>query len=287
MKRRTFLQSLMVMGAASAARPSRAGDESDGDGNAILVDLTRCEGCRSCEAACAEANGLPEPDWEIDIDEMEPRPTTEKQWVTVSRFDTSRGDVYVRRQCMHCLQPACAAGCLTKALVRKPEGAVVWRGDKCMGCRYCMISCPFDVPKFEYDSANPRIQKCRMCWERVEAGELPACVDECPGDALSFGPRAEMIELARKRIYENPGKYVSEIYGEHEVGGTGWLYISPVPFAELGFPTNLGETPVPEYTRDFLTAVPVILAIWPALLLGIRRATHPEDSEADVAVDEH
>ena len=115
---------------------------------------------------------------------------------------------------------------------------------------------------------------------------MPACVEECPNEALSFGRRSEMLDLARSRIYQDPGKYVTHIYGEHEAGGTSWLYISPVPFEELGFHMNVGDQPLPENTRDFLTAVPVVLAIWPALLLGLRRATHQSDAQDEVAIEE-
>ncbi|MFH1268564.1 MAG: 4Fe-4S dicluster domain-containing protein [Planctomycetota bacterium] len=121
-----------------------------------------------------------------------------------------------------------------------------------LGCRYCMISCSFDMPKFEYDSPNPRIQKCRMCWERLQEDEAPGCVDFCAGEALTFGKRRDLLDIAHARIAENPEKYVHHIYGEHEAGGTGFMYISPVPFDEVGLPTKLGEKAFPEYTRNFL-----------------------------------
>lgn len=280
MNRRKFLKVIGAAGGASlAGRAGAAAAETDpGETYGVLVDLTACAGCRTCELMCAEANGLPEPDWDPQtVDEIQ-RPTSETQWTVVNRHQTSRGEVFVKRQCMHCLKPACAAACLTQAMVKTDEGPVVWRSNKCMGCRYCMVSCPFDVPKFEYHSAVPRIQKCRMCWERLREGERPACVENCPNEALTFGKRRELLEIARRRIYQDPEKYVSHIYGEHEAGGTGWLYISPVPFEELGFPA-VGDASYPESTRDFLTAVPVVLTVWPAFLLALRRATQPADEE--------
>jgi len=280
MQRRSFLQ----MSAAAAGTASLAGcaslpraERQAGEDYAILIDLTECAGCRMCESACAEANGLPEPDYdEATVDEIK-RDTSETQYQVVNRFDTSKGEVYVREQCMHCLEPACAAACLTKALIKTEEGPVIWRSDKCMGCRYCMISCPFDIPKFEYNSAVPRIQKCQMCWERLSEGELPACVENCPMGAMTFGKRSELLEIARQRIHGNPDSYVSHIYGEHEAGGTSWLYLSAVPFEEVGFPTNLDKTSYPELTRDFLTSVPVVLTLWPAFLLALRKATEKEE----------
>lgn len=255
--------------AEAAATASRRADDAYG----VLVDLTRCVGCRSCEVACAEANGLPAPSEADDKPGAPPRAANDKQWTVVNRHDTSKGEVYAKSQCMHCVEPACAAGCLTQALFKTQEGPVIWRADKCMGCRFCMVSCPFDAPKFEYNSWNPKIQKCQMCWERAKANGLPACVENCPNEALTFGKRGELLEIARQRIYQNPGKYVSHVYGEHEAGGTAVLYISPVDFAEVGFRTDLDTTSYPETTRDFLTAVPLILTAFPAFLLGLRQAT--------------
>lgn len=234
----------------------------------VLVDTTRCIGCRACERACSEAHDLPVPDVATDGALAAPRKTDETRWTVVNRYDTSKGEVFVKTQCMHCWQPACAAACLTNAMYKTRTGPVIWRGSKCMGCRFCMVSCPYDIPKFEYDSWNPKIQKCTMCHERLEQGLGPACVGACPTDALTFGSKRELMEIARLRIYHHPERYVHRIYGEQEVGGTGWLYLSAVPFEELGFRTDLGTTPYPEYTRDFLYGVPLVLFGLPALQLG-------------------
>lgn len=155
-----------------------------------------------------------------------------------------------------------------------------------MGCRFCMISCPFDVPKFEYDSPVPKIQKCRMCWEKlteegIANGARPACVESCPAEAMTFGKRSELLRIARERIVENPGKYVDHIYGEREAGGTGFLYLSPVPFEELGFRTDLDTTSYPELTRDFLTAVPLVLLLWPAMMIGLRKSRVNGEEEGE------
>jgi len=285
MDRRTFLKLTAAVGTASVAGTSRAEAATTRDPNeawAVLSDLSWCGGCHECEFACAAANGLPEPEFDAATVDETLRKTSETQLSVVNRFDTSGGEVYVKSQCMHCSTPACAAACLTKALVKTDEGPVVWNADRCMGCRYCMISCPFDVPKFEYHSAVPRILKCRMCLEKVREGQVPACVENCPAEALTFGKRGDLIEIARQRIYQNPDEYVPHIYGEHEAGGTNWLYISPVPFEELGFRTDLDDVAYPEYTRDFLTSVPVVLTLWPAFLLALRQATR-NDGPYDAA----
>jgi len=280
--RRNFLQ---VAGTATATamavRPAGAATKIDpAKQRGVLVDLTKCIGCRTCEQSCAEANKLAAPDWSDDGSYAKPRQTTEKQWTVVNKYNTSKGEVFVKSQCMHCVTPACAAGCLTKGLEKRPEGAVTWDGDKCMGCRYCMVSCPFDVPKFEYHAWNPKIQKCQLCFERTQAGGKPACVENCPAEALTFGTRGELLQLAHERIYQNPKDYYPHVYGEEEVGGTSYMYISPVPFEEVGFRTDLGTAAVPETTRDFLTAVPLVLVGLPALLLSLRRAAVAREEAA-------
>lgn len=289
MKRRDCVRTLCVVAGSTLvgrnlaakdfpAKPAGAAEESE-EAMAILVDTTKCLGCRMCEIACAKANGLPEPPEKIESGA--PRTTSETQWTVVDRVETEKGPVNVKRQCMHCLQPACASACLTKAMVKTPEGPVVWRGNKCMGCRFCMISCPFDVPKFEYHSANPRIQKCRMCWERLAEGDAPACVEACPVKCTVFGRRSELVELAKTRIYQEPDKYVHHVYGEHEAGGTSVLYLSSVPFDQLGFRTDIGTTPYPNFTRDFLYAVPFVLTLFPPFLLALSKASEARQTKAD------
>jgi formate dehydrogenase iron-sulfur subunit len=239
----------------------------------VLVDTTRCIGCRSCEVGCSTAHNNFVPDTKSDKALEEVRDTSDKQFTVVNHFKTAKGDVFVKKQCLHCWQPACAAACLVNAMLKTKEGPVTWDGDKCMGCRFCMISCPFDIPKFEYSGWNPRIQKCNMCYERLQEGKRPACVESCPTDALMFGQKRELMEVARHRVYSHPEKYVRHIYGEHEAGGTGWLYLSAVPFEQLGFRTDLGTTPYPEYTREFLISVPLVEFGVPAFLLALNMLT--------------
>ena len=244
----------------------------------VLVDTTRCVGCRSCEAACAEAHQLPVPDIDDSSAFDKERKMTVSQLTVVNRYNTDKGEVFVKRQCMHCNQPGCTAACLVKAMQKRKEGPVTW-DTNCMGCRYCMPSCPFEVPKFEFASANPKIQKCDLCWDRLKEGEKPACVENCPEEALLFGKRRELIDEARRRIYQKPGEYSTHIYGEHEVGGTGYLYLSKVPFEQIGFRTDLGTTPQPELTKGFLYSVPLVLLLWPAFLIGVNTVTKREEEK--------
>lgn len=272
--RRGFLKCLGVAGAALMVgpAPARAATTGGEEPYGVLVDTTRCVGCRACEAACAEANGLPTADLDDDHVYDTRRLTSEKQWTVVNRYATDRGEVFAKKQCMHCVHPACSSACLTRAMYKTPDGPVVWRENKCMGCRFCMVSCPFDVPKFEYASAVPRIQKCKLCAERVRAGKLPACVEVCPAGALTFGRRNALLVEAHRRIADQPDLYIPQIYGEQDVGGTSWMYLASVPFEQLGFRTDLGTTPYPDLTKEFLYGVPVALLTVPAFLLAVSTA---------------
>ncbi len=272
--RRNFLKTLGVVGGTltvgkSFGAPAKKKNE-DVEFSGILYDSTMCVGCQSCEFACAEKYGFPPPE---DFPEAGvKRETSETSRVVINSFNTSKGEQFMRRSCNHCNSPACASACLTKAMYKTAEGPVIWREEKCMGCRSCIISCPFDVPKFEYNSPNPKIQKCRMCFELLQEGEIPVCVANCPAEAIIFGKRRDLLEIAKTRIYENPDNYYHHIYGENEVGGTGLLYLSAVPFEEVGFRTDLGTTAYPEYNKTFLYSVPAVLVLWPAFLLGLNTA---------------
>jgi Fe-S-cluster-containing dehydrogenase component len=281
--RRTFLKGLGagIAGIApvSSLLPGRV-EATEAPANkefmGVLVDTTRCVGCRTCEQACAEAHNLPIPDISDASAFEKIRQTSETKWAVVNRYKTEKGEIFAKKQCMHCNQPGCVSACPVKAMEKRSEGPVTW-DTNCMGCRYCMISCPFDIPKFEHHSSTPKLQKCNLCWERLKKGEKPACVEACPAEALTFGTRRELIEEANARIYKTPKEYLSHIYGEYEVGGTGYLYLSSVPFEQIGFRSDLGTTAYPEYTKGFLYSVPVILLLWPAFLSGVSAITKRKD----------
>lgn len=251
----------------------------------VLADLTECVGCRSCEAACNRANKLPKPDVPFDeksVFEEKRRPTA-SAYTVVNRYEDPEKPgtpVYRKVQCNHCNEPGCASACPVRAYTKTPEGAVLYNKDLCFGCRYCMVACPFYAPAYDYESAlEPRVVKCTLCHERVKAGEVPACVEACPVEAIKFGKRKELIKIAETRIRNRPDRYVDHIYGEHEVGGTSWLYLSRAPFEQVDFPTNLPEKPLVEQTKGFLSSVPLVLVLWPAFLGMAYAATRNKEDD--------
>jgi len=242
---------------------------------AVLHDITLCVGCRSCETACNKVNDLPSPDKPFaDLSVLEKkRRTTTKAFTVVNKYndpERPKKPVFFKKQCNHCLEPACASVCFVRAFTKTKTGAVIYDSSVCVGCRYCMVACPFEIPTYEYDQVlTPRIRKCTMCYPRVSKGQLPGCVEACPMEALTFGKRKDLINFAKQRIQKYPDRYVDHIYGEHEMGGTSWLYLSGVPFKELGMREDLGVTPAPELTAGALSSVPIIVGLWPVLLTGL------------------
>jgi Fe-S-cluster-containing dehydrogenase component len=260
-KRRTFLKqvagvsSLAVFGKDGTAEGSRLQVSSDQYG--VLVDTTLCVGCRSCEKACNEINeDLPRrPEgWFKDKSLFEEsRRMDFGAYTVVNRFNNSadpQNPVYTKFQCMHCLYPACVSACIVGAFTREPNGAVIYDAWKCIGCRYCMAACPFQVPAYEFANVlAPQVRKCTFCFDtRLTKGKVPACVQSCPMEVMTFGKRTDLIRQAREKIEKCPGRYIPHIYGEKEVGGTAWLYLSSIPFAEMDFP-KLGYHPAPGYTE--------------------------------------
>jgi len=298
MKRRDFLKACMLCGAATTLGVSGkawgAGSfEGYPEGMGVLVDLTRCIGCRSCEAACNKEQKMPAPAVSFDDQSVfaEKRRPTENALTVVNRYEPKKGGaVYRKIQCNHCNEPACLTSCFVNAYTKTKEGAVTYNPKICVGCRNCMIACPFNVPGYSYSSAiDPVVKKCIFCYDtRLKNGKPPACVEICPQEVLTFGYRKDLLKIGNERIKANPGKYVDQIYGEKVVGGTGWLYLSGVPFEEVGFDTTLGNEPIISNVKDFLSTVPMVLAIWPALFSGFHLLStkkhdhgHEEDSHSE------
>jgi formate dehydrogenase iron-sulfur subunit len=293
MNRRAFLGTVATIGGVSlagAAGVARADEDFSGYPNSygLLTDFTQCVGCRSCEKACNEENGLPKPETPFDdvsVFNQTRRPDAHA-YTVVNRYENPKDKnlpIYRKVQCNHCKEPACASACPIHAYNKTPEGAVMYNENLCFGCRYCMIACPFSVPAYDYASAlEPKIVKCTMCYEtRVKQGKITACAEACPAGAITFGKRDELIKIARNRIEKNPDKYIDHIYGEHEAGGTNWIYISGVPFEEIGFPKNVPNKPPIELTKGFLSSVPLVFTIWPALFGMCYAAVRHQDEVCD------
>jgi Fe-S-cluster-containing dehydrogenase component len=285
--RRVFLKSCAALTAtgAAAALPASESDRaaaaaSARDGFGVLVDTTRCIGCRSCEIACAEANRLPEPE-RLGEDAVfsSHRDTSPRQLTVVNQARGPGEARYAKTQCLHCVVPACASACPVKALDKTPAGPVVYHEDRCIGCRYCMIACPYGVPKYEYDRAVPYVRKCTMCASRLAEGKIPACVENCPGGALQFGKRDELLAEARRRVYAPNSTYEPHIYGETEAGGTSWMYIADRPLSDFGLPDDVAGGSYFESTRGALGAVPFVITLWPPLLMGLYAARKREETD--------
>jgi len=241
----------------------------------LLIDITQCVGCKECERACAAANNLP-------AEEASDLSATHYTVVKAYEDDT----VFVRRLCMHCNQPTCVSACPVGAFTKMETGAVLYDESKCLGCRYCMQACPFEVPRYEWGSLTPRVQKCKMCYERVAEGQVTACAEACPTGATLFGDREDLIAEARRRMTENPGQYVDHIYGLREAGGTSVLFLSGVPFAELGFPMNVPNEPIPDLAWRVLSQIPKYTVAAGVILFGIHWITARRTEVARIEAEE-
>jgi formate dehydrogenase beta subunit len=216
----------------------------------MLYDTTLCIGCKACVSACSEANGL-KPDtgtsgglWQM------PKYLNDKTKNIIKLYVDKKTGLrsFVKAQCMHCIDPACVSACPMAALQKEPkQGIVTWTSSRCIGCRYCQVACPFNIPKFEWSEVNPQIVKCEFCKHRLDVGKIPACCEVCPRKAVIYGTYDEMIREARRRVADHPGKYYEDrIYGEDEAGGTQVLYLTHVAPEKLGHLIPLEAESLPE-----------------------------------------
>jgi Fe-S-cluster-containing dehydrogenase component len=214
---------------------------------AMLYDATLCIGCKTCEVACSEANGLPA-DTRMDALHQAPRDLNDTTKSIIKLYKPQNGEPYsyIKQQCMHCVDPACVAACMFKALEKDSvTGIVSWKPSRCVCCRYCEVVCPYHIPKFQWHGFNARIVKCEFCKDRLTQGEQPACTSVCPTHAVIFGKRTSLLQEARTRIAKNQGKYCEDrVFGEHDGGGTQVLYLTAAPFEKLGLP-KLGNESIP------------------------------------------
>ena len=268
----------------------------------VLVDLTKCNGCRQCEAACQRVNGFEVPtaealkDRSVFAEHRRPGPHSH---TTVNAFPGRTDEpeprpIYVKANCLHCNDPACVSACLVGAMRKQANGAVTYDAWKCMGCRYCMVACPFQIPTYEYDNAlTPQVRKCTFCSNdgNPNKGGVPACVEACPKECLTYGKRSELLARAREKITLHPDVYIDHVYGEYEAGGTSWLYLSAVPFEQLAFlkvdptaPPRLTEVIQHGVFKYFIPPVAWCAALGIAMWMGRSEPepqVPPSDSEED------
>ena len=246
---------------------------------AILTDTTKCNGCHECVVACKKENKLPldlPRRWDLD-DGLSAR-----NWTSIVEGPQQS---LVRKQCRHCLEPACASACPVGALHKTSVGAVVYDAAKCMGCRYCMMACPYGIPRYDWQAAVPYVRKCVLCYDRISAGRQPACTEACPTKATIFGDRDQLLAEAHRRIRDNPGVYVNTVWGENEVGGSSVLYISNVDLSFLTGGHSPGTKPLPSTTALAMEAVPFAFCGVLTLMAGVNwiigRRMNPQKDEPD------
>lgn len=257
--RRSLLKGLATAGAGVAAAPvtalARQPKRRPDDAVGLLYDATKCIGCKACMTACREANGL-----EADARDGlwdDPSSLNSNAKNVISLYQGENGvESFMKMQCMHCVDPACVSVCMLGALHKGEKGIVEYDVGSCIGCRYCQVACPFNVPAFEWSKAAPRIVKCELCRNRVDGKTVPACAEVCPREAVIDGKYDDLLREAHRRIDAEPGKYQPKVYGEHDGGGTQVLYLSAaaVPFEKLGLP-QLGEKSVPSLPETIQHAI--------------------------------
>ncbi|MGD0827416.1 MAG: 4Fe-4S dicluster domain-containing protein [Desulfobaccales bacterium] len=246
---------------------------------AILIDTTKCIGCRACQVACKSWNDLKGGKATFSETWSNPRFLSSNQYTRIVFREIPRSDGrlewhFISRRCMHCLDPACVSACPVAALVKLPSGPVVYDDERCIGCRYCMLACPFQIPKFQWESPVPLVRKCTFCADRQAMGLAPACTTTCPTGTLLFGERAELLTEAHRRLGLEPKKYYPQIYGEKIAGGTSKLYLTPLSFEELGltqvgFRTDLGDAPQGLRGREWMSKVPLVAVAVGGLAVGL------------------
>ncbi|HWI62156.1 MAG TPA: 4Fe-4S dicluster domain-containing protein [Symbiobacteriaceae bacterium] len=242
-------------------------------GKGMLIDLTKCMGCRGCQVACKQWNNLHAVDTQFNPTFTNPPVRTAYTWTNVEFLTTEVNgrtvSTFTKTQCLHCEHPACESVCIAAAIKKTEAGPVTVDYDKCIGCRYCQVACPFGVPKYQFDKVFPKMQKCTMCADRISAGMKPACASTCPNGAIMFGERDALMKTAKDRIVKGNGKYIDHVYGEHEVGGTAVLYISGVPLNLTKLKEGVAEEAVPNFTWKAMKQLPALLGIVGVSSLGL------------------
>ncbi|MDD5057604.1 MAG: hydrogenase 2 operon protein HybA [Sideroxydans sp.] len=270
--RRDFLKGALAGGTLLAAGTSAEARENltmPSEALGLLYDSTLCIGCKACVSACKEVNDMP-PEFS-DTEQLWDTPTdisgktlnvikVYQDGNSATKDSEKDGFAFMKVSCLHCVDPSCVSACPVSAMTKDPvTGIVGYNKDACIGCRYCVAACPFGVPRFQYDKALPQISKCQLCKHRIADGKYAACAEVCPTGATLYGKVKDLQTEAQRRLALKPGdyavfprgninthdqsshtakaaKYLPQIYGEKELGGTQMLKLSAVPFEKLGMP---------------------------------------------------
>jgi len=236
----------------------------------LLFDASECIGCGNCYEACKKENDLPATNPSrlglagADKDFLKDH-LSDKTYTVVEEY----GDIYARKMCMHCLEPACASVCPVGAFEKTELGPVLYNADKCIGCRYCMQACPHNVPRYEWGSTSPRVRKCILCYDKLKKDGITACAEACPVEATISGKLPDLITEAKRRIKENPDKYYPHIYGLEEAGGSNVIIISPVPFEQLGYSSKVPKQSMPTFTMQAMEKIPTVVSVGGIFLTGM------------------
>ncbi len=303
--RRDFLKISASTGLALAATSS-SGLASETpklspDAVGILYDATLCIGCMSCMVNCKKANSEPGgalyhkktagtvPYEHVTEDEIYDAPTglSDKTLCIIKQYrdqstEAEKGNSsFIKQHCLHCVDPACVSVCPVAALKKQPDtGIVTYDKNKCFGCRYCQVACPFGIPMYEWEKASPSVVKCQLCNHRYAQGKYSACCENCPTGASLFGKVSDLQKEAQRRLALKPGdsyaypvkhiegpekteqivpEYVDHVYGLTEAGGTQYLFLAGVDFDKLGFNPNINGDAYPGYTWDYVSHVPALI----------------------------
>lgn len=269
-KRRDFLRIAAGSGillAAGEPALAREAKQLPPEAVGILYDATVCIGCKVCQVACKENNEMPaehtapEGIWDDPLDLSSKTLNIIKSYkdgTGETKDAETNGYSFIKRHCMHCVDPSCVSACPVSALKKDPQNGVVsYNKDACIGCRYCQVACPYNIPKFEFDKPFPRIRKCQLCNHRFKDGKFSACCEFCPTGASIFGNVNDLMAEAKKRLtlksgdyynypvshvkstvksYRPVSKYLNYVYGEKDGGGAQYLLLAGVPFSKLGLP---------------------------------------------------
>jgi Fe-S-cluster-containing dehydrogenase component len=310
--RRDLLKGVMVAGAAGAAAAistdaeARAPVPARPNALGLLFDATRCVGCRACQQACKAANELPPDVVRAGGGVYDAPDDLNSSTKTVIKLMNEGGQVqFVKQQCMHCVDPSCVSACMLGALHKEGEGKrstpgvrpekagtgiVMWDRSLCVGCRYCQIACPFNVPKFEWRDPLPQIVKCELCRHRGDekkSGPLaqanPACAEVCPRGAVIFGEREELLSQARARVAASPDAYNPQVYGVTEGGGTQVLYLAAkgVRFEQLGLPRLPEESNA--HFSESVSHAPYLMGVTPIALYAAMAFVINRNQKKDAA----